>query len=192
MIDSRLNVILCTNETVPVRLDSDDRRWFVVEVSSLHANSQSYFARLYDVINTPAAVEIFYLFLMTRDLETFNPRQIPTTLAKEDMQLAHRSTVLAFMQHLCFHPEALGLQETEGVPVPTADVYEAYKIYVDAQPSHVKRVEQRVMVKELKAVGLTNGSMTIRGVSCRGFKLPPRAALERTLRQGKMWDRDAE
>lgn len=40
VLPSFINLVLCTNEAVPVRMEGDDRRWAVYQVNPAHANDQ--------------------------------------------------------------------------------------------------------------------------------------------------------
>lgn len=128
---------------------------------------------------------------MNRDLSGYNPRKIPATEAKQEMLLANRSTVDAFLQHVAMDVSVLGIHETAHVtPLFAASVYAAYKAYIDDQPQHIKAVEPRILNKELKMFGLAGSPLTINGRMGRGFKFPARAELEAQLKSKGKWDKD--
>lgn len=108
------------------------------------------------------------------------------------MKLAHRSSVEAFLQHAAMHHQVLNLDDTLPMQLHTSFIYDAYKVYVDQQPQHVKRVEQRMLVKEMKKMGFQGGPVWMDGCTARGFKLPGRKVLEDKLKREKKWDRDQE
>ena len=77
------NFILVSNNFVPIRIDPDDRRYCVLEVSPEHANDKEYFDQLCSSIEAPGFYENLMKFFLNINIDNWNPSEIPYTEAKE-------------------------------------------------------------------------------------------------------------
>ena len=77
------NFILVSNNFVPIRIDPDDRRYCVLEVSPEHANDKEYFDQLCSSIEAPGFHENLMSFFLNINIDNWNPSEIPYTEAKE-------------------------------------------------------------------------------------------------------------
>ena len=87
-IPCRLNIVFTSNDTFPVKIESDDRRYFVLATENSRANDRDFFGHLAPLMRDRSndAAELFYRWLMSRDLTGFEPRDFPRTKARQDMQ----------------------------------------------------------------------------------------------------------
>lgn len=72
---NHVNLVFLSNENVPLPIDSDDRRYCVVEPSI--KKDADYYRRVAEAIRDHGAIEAFYHFLLTIDLRDFDPHVKP-------------------------------------------------------------------------------------------------------------------
>jgi putative DNA primase/helicase len=72
---NHVNIVFLSNENVPLPIDSDDRRYCVVEPNI--KKPPDYYRRIADAIRNQSAVEAFYQFLLNIDLKDFDPHAKP-------------------------------------------------------------------------------------------------------------------
>ncbi len=85
------HLIICTNEDWAVHMDLDDRRFFVLDVSSIHKEDTLYFKKLTDHMSN-GGVEALLFDLLNENLDSFNPRIMPANEAGFDMKMKSAST----------------------------------------------------------------------------------------------------
>lgn len=79
------NYVFLTNRDCPVPIESDDRRWFALELDNKYCDNKEYFQNLSEAM-TPLAAEHMFMWLASIDLTGF-PSRIPNTAAKTAMKL---------------------------------------------------------------------------------------------------------
>jgi hypothetical protein len=67
-----MNFVLTTNKQDPVKLDADDRRYAVLEVSDQLKGNHAYFTKLYRYLENPANIRAVYELLMDIDISKTN------------------------------------------------------------------------------------------------------------------------
>jgi hypothetical protein len=84
-IENYARFLMFSNHTAPLNIEDGDRRYFVFN-SKAQPREDGYYDRLYGYIDTEAAMNALYTFLMRRDLSGFNPyRRPPMTEAKQQI-----------------------------------------------------------------------------------------------------------
>ena len=77
------NFIFVSNNFIPMRIDLDDRRFCVIEVSPDYKDDKEYFVSLLQSIEVPGFYENLITFFLSIDIADWNPAEIPYTEAKE-------------------------------------------------------------------------------------------------------------
>ena len=91
--------IFCTNHSFPVKIESGDRRYVVLNVNAKYKGNFKYFKQLMDSC-TSDFYDNLLTYFSTYDLSEFNVREIPMTEAKQDIIAASRSPIdLFIMKH---------------------------------------------------------------------------------------------
>lgn len=67
-----MNFVLTTNKQDPVKLDADDRRYAILEVSEKLKGNHAYFTKLYRYLENPANIRAVYELLMDIDISKTN------------------------------------------------------------------------------------------------------------------------
>lgn len=102
--------VITSNEKEAVFLEPTNRRYLVLELSSLNIRDDKYYSRIWGELEKNQLVEKFYNFLMKRDLSNFNAKKFPVHLddAGQDTKVSSMGAVGAFWFDCFFeHPQAL-------------------------------------------------------------------------------------
>lgn len=94
------NYIFCTNNINCLRIEENDRRYLVLDVSESRVGDFEYFDILNDNIQDNNAIKHFYNYLIRLDLSNFDLRKIPDTELKQEMKQIFRSCIDTFIEEL--------------------------------------------------------------------------------------------
>ena len=117
-VENVMNVIMCTNNNTPIKIDYGDRRIVIVKTGSRHAEkteeNYDYWETLcYPLNNIKNEKEKFFNHLMTffmnRNIKDYNPRKIPNT---EEKDIATITTSSKIEQIICYYYDKL----CDGIP----------------------------------------------------------------------------
>ncbi|KAI5485965.1 hypothetical protein TVAGG3_0933010, partial [Trichomonas vaginalis G3] len=95
------NFIMVSNNVVPMKLESSDRRYVVVRTSDSHMQDTEYFDDLAETL-TPNFYNHLFSYFMTLDISKFNPRQIPHTEERQTLLEANKSVYELFIDETNF------------------------------------------------------------------------------------------
>ena len=132
------NLILVSNNDVPVKLEYGDRRYVVSCSSSKYKGNDAYFAQLCSSFDRDFYNNLFTYF-MKRNIKRFNVRVIPQTEARDLMLKSSQSSYELFIQENI-------ARFVEGFPRKIA--FEKYKKWVDENRFNqcsVKTFKERIM-----------------------------------------------
>ncbi|EAX82490.1 hypothetical protein TVAG_446550 [Trichomonas vaginalis G3] len=107
---------MVSNNVVPMKLESSDRRYVVVRTSDSHMQDTEYFDDLAETLTSDFYNHLFSYF-MTLDISKFNPRQIPHTEERQTLLEANKSVYELF------------IDETDFVSLDERSLYDEYKQY---------------------------------------------------------------
>lgn len=89
------NFIMVSNNSIPVKIDSSDRRYMVTKTSDKYKGNFDYFEKL-NTSFTPEFYENLFTFFMTMNIKDYNLRRIPNSEAKETIKEASMSSYEIF------------------------------------------------------------------------------------------------
>ena len=194
---SFFDMIMTTNSTCPVRVEPGDRRFFVLHVSSQYKNNHDYFQTLLDIINAADTPVLYYRHLLQIADSNFNPRAMPVTTAKQEMQSKARSKVAAFLQHICMQPSMLDLTVgSSDIVVSKKAIHQAYISYMRTYQTGYPKVltDQGCFAKELRqelgAAFVARSTTSRQGETVDVYKLRGLQHVEERLRSQGLWDLD--
>ncbi|CAL8465957.1 g5493 [Coccomyxa elongata] len=183
-IKSYVNLVITTNEDLPMEINENDRRYFVLQCSDDVANNHAYWGPLLPLFheNLPKTRDAFYKYLMGRDLTVFNVRMFPQTEARAAMMVQSRDNVTAFLQHLAMHPDAGMSNENQAKFMTSGRLYELYGLFVGEGGVFGRQTNKIVFAKRMTRLlpGLEH-----RTTKERGFMMPKSADLERMMRAAR-------
>ncbi len=96
-IQNVCNLIILSNNILPVKIDRDDRRYVVSEVNEKYKGNEAYFDKLCDSFDD-VFYENLYTYFMRRDISKFSPRRIPRSEAKDNIINACKTSYELFIQ----------------------------------------------------------------------------------------------
>ena len=91
------NLIIVSNNDAPIKIENGDRRYVVLEASSVHKGDFDYFTELHKNFDDEFYNNLF-TFFMKRDISRFNPRKIPMTEAKKQIMELSKSSFELFIE----------------------------------------------------------------------------------------------
>jgi hypothetical protein len=92
-----INLIFVTNNDYPIKIETGDRRYLVLDVNGGHKGDTNYFEELKKEQNEDNVYGQLLKFFLTYDIKDFNSYILPKTEAKMDMINAGRSLVDKFI-----------------------------------------------------------------------------------------------
>ena len=78
------NFIMVSNNNIPIKIETTDRRYMVTKTSDKHRGDFEYFDRLCEGFNQEFYENLFTFFMML-DTKNYNLRKIPTTESKQNI-----------------------------------------------------------------------------------------------------------
>ena len=78
-LNNYVNLVMTTNQEVPVLLEDSDRRFCCFKASDEKRGDFDYWKMVHTTLNNPATKNAYYYHLMNIDLTGFNPREFPKT-----------------------------------------------------------------------------------------------------------------
>lgn len=132
MVRNFKHVIMSSNEDWPVHLDPDDRRFVVLSISEKHKEDHAYFKAIHEELEN-GGYEALLHDLLNEDLVGFNPRVLPYTSAKFELQLRSTGTVEKFLYDSLqqgFFGDLIISSDNHNI-VQKGDLYSSYKIWCE-------------------------------------------------------------
>ena len=81
------NMVICSNNAFPIKVESGDRRYLVLDVNPKYKGQMSYWTQ-FERSKDDEFYQELMRFLLDRDISDFNPRVVPLTEAKLDLTQA--------------------------------------------------------------------------------------------------------
>ena len=189
-----LNIVAPTNLWKCIKLDPDDRRFFLSQCSNQYVGNKEVFDKLWDNIKDPKFCELLYLLLMTLDLEGFDPwTSMPITEMKVSLQMDQRPHLVCFLQHVAQHPRELGLKEGESVIVNKAFFYEVYVAYAAKDFAGTTLINGHNFIKDVSKVLEVKLVKTTKAHGAKdktAYWFPSYTEVKSTLQAGNLWDEE--
>jgi putative DNA primase/helicase len=123
-IRNRMNFAILSNETIPMPLDRDDRRFLVIKTPN--PLSGKFYKELYEEINNGGVAAFFY-FLKTRPLDNFNPKKHPPmTDSKRRLIMASAPSEQVFVEEWIGGSVEIGGKRLPFCPCTGTQLHTAY------------------------------------------------------------------
>lgn len=149
--------ILSTNNLNPLKIEPDDRRFFIVNVKDhpLKQNKE-FFTRFHEMTARPGVVRWFADLLRARDLSSFNLiHSRPATKAMEVGKALSTPPIANFLEAWCFHDPStshIRYGDTDDeVIVGSSDIYKTYQTWCQ-RDSLTEAYSQKKFVMNLKGL----------------------------------------
>lgn len=82
-----MSLMILSNKSHALKLESDDRRFFLLDVSAIKKQDHVYWDLIYSYINNPLVGEAFYWFCQEFDLQEWREYPLPQRLTKRKQDL---------------------------------------------------------------------------------------------------------
>lgn len=129
VLDDYNNYIFLTNNTMPVKIEVSDRRYFTLEVSNKYAKDDVYFRGLGAAMTDECGLHLFH-YLALMDISNFVPNKIPTTELKMELKINSLTTPLLFLfdvsheQYYC--REIRDMDDPKFIKIHPAGLFDAF------------------------------------------------------------------
>ena len=154
------NFMMVSNNNIPIKIESTDRRYMVTKTSDGKRGDFDYFDNLCDSF-TPEFYENLFTFFMMLDVKNYNLRKIPNTDAKEVIKEASMSSYHLFARE---HYE-----EIANITGP--DLFNLYCAFVDK--NKFKSCSNRTFISNIKQFTGEAKPKRIDGKVCKVYNLLP-------------------
>ena len=154
------NFIMVSNNNVPIKIESTDRRYMVTKTSDKHRGDFDYFDNLCDSF-TPEFYENLFTFFMKLDIRNYNLRKIPNSEAKELIKEASMSSYELFAREY--------YDEIKNITGP--DLFNMYCQFVEK--NKFNSCSSRTFVANIKQFTGDTKVRRIDGKNCKVYNLLP-------------------
>jgi len=146
---NRIFMLAFTNESMPITLDSDDRRWFCVWSDSAKMTPEET-DRIWGWYKNEGGFEAVTWWLRSRDVSKFNPKAIPfSTEYKQRLVYTGMSSAESFIHHMIEKQEA-----PFNTDIICGPWHQTLKILSEAAPDNLRmRLVQPALLHAMKEAG---------------------------------------
>ena len=99
-LNNYINLVMTTNQEVPVLLEDTDRRFCCFKASDEKRGNFDYWTMVHNALNDPATKNAYYHYLMNIDLTGFDSRNFPKTEYYENIRVALAPTHSQYFQKI--------------------------------------------------------------------------------------------
>lgn len=150
-VDNIISLVINSNNSKAVRLDRDDRRYFIPDISDVYVGNVTYFNELKEAMDYPGVGEAFYVFMKsyaTFPTNPFNEVIMPMTGMKQAMVGEAIHTVHQFIKDKY-------LRYSFGIDVTSMDLYKQFKEWHYSEIGNKKPPIIQEFTRKLNDIGLT-------------------------------------
>lgn len=144
-IQNARHLLVASNEDWVVPRDMDDRRFYVLDVSSKHKEDHEYFAALDKQMNEGGYEALLY-DLQNEDLSNFNPRMMPVNDAGFDMKIKSAPTSVQYIYSVlnegCWHIAGSEERWEFELNKPCLKIYDNYKDWCESQKIPIQSIQE--------------------------------------------------
>jgi phage/plasmid-associated DNA primase len=97
VINDFAGFMILSNHAMPIRIELGDERYIALDVSARYKGNRDYFTSLVRLLNHPNTASSFMAWLLSRNIDDWNPRDLPNTKMKQDLIEASMPNPQRFM-----------------------------------------------------------------------------------------------
>ena len=154
------NFIMVSNNNIPIKIETTDRRYMVTKTSDKHRGDFEYFDKLCEGFNQDFYENLFTFFMML-DTKKYNLRKIPTTESKQNIVEASMSSYELFVRE-CW-------EEIDDVSGP--ELFNMYNAFVER--NKFASCSSRTFITNIKPYTGEVKYKRINGKGCKVYSLLP-------------------
>ena len=179
-IESYHRYFAASNHDHFAQIENDDRRYFILPVSSAYQQNNEYFTELFKAMESDSVIEAFMHTLASIDLKKFNPRSAPKTDAHTEQRMLSLSRFEKYWYHALWSGELPDFcdytQEWDSEVFITTDKLALAATKFDPSSSRYKSITPQEVAREIKrlcpSAKPTRKSISIRSSQSRGYDFP--------------------
>ena len=137
--------LLFTNHKFGMPLDASDRRFFPIHCKNDMANNKEYFAPILKELGDPDFFKSAFAYFAYRNIEGFNPSDIPSSKYKDDMKQLSMPHSMRFLMEMF---DEFGLDDVFAVQVP--DLFQLFSIY--CKKTNCRPCMRKTFVEQIEPV----------------------------------------
>jgi len=146
LIYNLLSIIMVSNKEA-LKLEYDDRRWIVLDISEEMKGNLVYFEELLTATRSEEVGEAFYWYCMENFDESFNPEKMPETESKMALRSKNLKPIQKFLRDEC-------ILKKRDILEKFSDVYDAFDSYGKKNIRGWIMMARIEFSKELKSLGI--------------------------------------
>ena len=160
-----MNFVLTTNKMDPVKLDADDRRYAVLEVSDKLKGNRAYFDRLYKYLDRPENIRAIYDLLQGIDISQTNfQAERPITELYQELKNMSVDKELMFLAS-----KVAGSMQPR-VEFVGSELYQEYRLWLTTNGFMDYKAKNNVAfslyIKKVEGVSIEHGARRAATVAC--------------------------
>jgi hypothetical protein len=179
-IESYHRYFAASNHDHFAQIENDDRRYFILPVSSAYQQNNEYFTEVFKAMESDSVIEAFMHTLASIDLKKFNPRSAPKTDAHTEQRMLSLSRFEKYWYHALWSAELPDFcdytQEWDSEMFITTDKLALAATKFDPGSSRYKSITPQEVAREIKrlcpSAKPTRKSISIRSSQSRGYDFP--------------------
>ena len=116
------NFFMSTNRDIAVRIEADDRRFWLLESRAEHKGETCYWQRMHDTLQMPSVQRTFVRRMLARNITGFNPcASRPHTLLHDITRRRNIEPSISFLNDVAFESGIDSPYDENGIPVVARD-----------------------------------------------------------------------
>lgn len=166
--------VFLTNNDWPVRIERGDRRYLAIECCNVHVGKCDYFKRLFCAF-TQENGNIFYTFLMARDLTGWSATKICDTGLKRELMMNSLQPPIHFLIYIIENNDMRFLSDNDlPLKCSTRALYTAFNEWQEGNRAKDRITERNFSSVLSKVLGQSARSMRIDDCIVRGYEFNTR------------------
>jgi hypothetical protein len=164
--------IFHTNKPIPLQIPQSDRRFLIHKIHSSFIQSREYYNELAKSVFDPSVAYDFFKYLCELDISDFNPKDIPLTGAKIEIQKYTATPTQRFMVDVIEKKYNIGacMSKDGKTCIHLADLYKKYNKWLEVNGESTK-ISQKTFKLRLSEMDLEPKRLKISGKDAIGYKI---------------------
>jgi len=162
-IENYIRVFICSNSDNPIKLTTDNRRYFAIETPKKKKDI-SYYKGLTQMLNDEHVLNSVYSFCMKQDIDKFEPRTFPITNKMKSLMQHSIDPIYYFIQDCIDKDEIISGQ----------DLIVKFRHYCNINGHSTEYINAKTLKSKMLNIGGTSvdyNRFTTDGNRFRGFKI---------------------
>jgi len=162
--------IFHTNNSIPFQISETDRRFIIHRIPKKYIQNREYYDKLAGDVFNPIVAREFFKYLCEYDIKDFNPRTIPNTTAKNEIQRLTLNGVMRFMLDVIEGNFNIDSKTKDGdIYIHLLTLYNNYNTWRELNGESTK-TSQKIFKQRLSEKGFEAKRLRIGNKDALGYK----------------------